>query len=242
MARTFVIGDIHGEREALDVLLARFPPLTADDTLVFIGDYCDRGPDSKGVIARVRGLSAQGPARVVTLRGNHEDMWLECWRTPSFGFLLPRGNGTVNMYRSFTGGTPMGDDEEVRVEELETMCDVPAWLPADVHGWMESLALYHEDDHGIYVHAGLEPTAGGWKPPGESSARYLLWMRDPGFLRRYKGKRLVFGHTPTRDLDPPSASVWQRGDLIGVDTAAGKGGFLSAIELPSLTIYDSRKC
>jgi serine/threonine protein phosphatase 1 len=239
-SRTFAIGDIHGELGALDALLARLPRLTSEDTLVFIGDYCDRGPDSKGVIERVRGLEASGPARVVTLRGNHEDMWLECWRTPSFGFLLPRGNGTVNMYRSFTGRGPLAEDEQVAIEELERMCDVSSWLPGDVHAWLGGLALYHEDDHAIYVHAGLEPHPAGWKHPSQSSPRHLMWMRDPSFLKRYQGKRLIFGHTPTRDLDPPSPTVWTRGDLIGIDTAAGKGGFLSAVELPALTVYESR--
>ncbi len=239
-ARTFAIGDIHGELAALDALLARLPALTAEDTLVFMGDYCDRGPDSRGVIERVRGLARGGPARVVTLRGNHEDMWLECWRAPSFGFLLPRGNGTVNMYRSFVGGAPVTEDEEVSIDELERMCDVRSWLPADVHDWMHGLALFHEDEHALYVHAGLEPTKGGWKHPRDSSPRHLMWMRDPGFFRRYEGKRLVFGHTPTRDLEPASPTVWRRGDLVGIDTASGKGGFLSAIELPSLAVYESR--
>jgi serine/threonine protein phosphatase 1 len=240
--RTFAIGDIHGERAALDALLARLPPLTADDTLVFMGDYCDRGPDSRGVIERVRRLVAEGPARVVTLRGNHEDMWLECWSAPSFGFLLPRGNGTVNTFRSFTGGDPVREDEDISSDEVEAMCDVRSWLPADVHAWMGGLALYYEDEHALYVHAGLERSGPGWKHPRDSSPRHLMWMRDPSFFRGYQGKRLVFGHTPTRDLEPPSSTVWQRGDLIGIDTAAGKGGFLSALELPSLTVYESRAC
>ena len=62
--RTFVVGDIHGDLAALDTLLARLPDLDADDTLVFLGDYLDRGPDSAGVIARVRALEEATPAKL----------------------------------------------------------------------------------------------------------------------------------------------------------------------------------
>ncbi len=242
MPRTFAIGDIHGELAALDRLLERLPPLAAEDTLVFLGDYVDRGPASRGVVERVRGLAASLPARVVTLRGNHEDMWLECWDRPQLGFLLQRGNGCVNMLRSYTDVPPLADGEEIDFSELERLCLVKAWLPADVQAWMADLALWYEDEHAIYVHAGLEGEGVEWRHPSKSAPKPLMWMREPDFFAGYSGKRLVFGHTPTRDLSPPSEGVWQRGDLHGIDTGAGKGGFLSALELPSLRVYDSRPC
>jgi serine/threonine protein phosphatase 1 len=78
-----------------------------------------------------------------------------------------------------------------------------------------------------------------------------MWMRERDFYARYRGKRVVFGHTPTHMLSTEHLSffqrlfddhtdVWRRGDLIGVDTGCGKGGFLSAIELPSGKVYESR--
>jgi serine/threonine protein phosphatase 1 len=239
--RTFAIGDIHGERAALDLLLERLPPLTAEDTVVFLGDYVDRGPDSRGVIDKVRAVAAAGPAQVVTLRGNHEDMWLECWQAPNLGFLLPRGNGCVNMYRSFAGGTPLADGEEISVDELEQLFAVRSWLPETAHAFMASTSLWYEDEHAIYVHAGLEGEDEDWKHPSVSGSKNLMWMREPDFFAGYRGKRLVFGHTPTRDLEPPADGVWMRGDLVGIDTGAGKGGFLSAIELPAIRMYDSRQ-
>lgn len=240
LGRTFAIGDIHGERAALDRLLARLPPLTVEDTLVFLGDYVDRGPDSKGVLEKVRAVAAKGPARVVTLRGNHEDMWLECWRSPNLGFLLPRGNGCVNMYRSFAGVPSLGEGEEIALDELEELIAVRSWLPEEVRAFMADTSLWHEDEHAIYVHAGLQGEDTEWRHPSQSAPKILMWMREPDFFSQYRGKRLIFGHTPTRDLEPPSDEVWRRGDLIGIDTGAGKGGYLSAIELPSLTVYDSR--
>lgn len=241
MSRTFAIGDIHGERAALDRLLGKLPLLTASDTIVFIGDYVDRGPDSRGVIERVRSLAADGPAKVVSLRGNHEEMWLECWDSANLGFLLPRGNGTLNTYRSFTQGRPIALEEEIAIEELERLCSVRSWFPAEVHDWMAETQLWYEDEHAIYVHAGVEHDETGWKHPSMTAPKLLMWMRQPNFFRNYHGKRLLFGHTPTRDIQPGTTGIWQRGDLIGIDTGAGKGGHLSAIELPSLRIYDSRE-
>lgn len=251
MARTFAIGDIHGDREALEVLLERLPTLTASDTLVFLGDYVDRGPDSAGVVRAVRALPSQTPARVVTLRGNHEDKWIECYDEPAAGFLLPRGNGCQEMYRSFVGKPPLKPDEELASEDILGLFDVRAWLPRDVVDWMSALPLWYEDEHAIYVHAGLFGEGTEWQHPSTSRAASLLWMREPDFFQNYQGKRLIFGHTVVTELplkhlnalqrlfDDPR-DVWVRGDLIGIDTGSGKGGFLSAVELPRMKIYESR--
>jgi serine/threonine protein phosphatase 1 len=78
-----------------------------------------------------------------------------------------------------------------------------------------------------------------------------MWGREPDFFANYRGKTVVFGHTPTADLpldhvgpvgklfDDPG-DVWLRGNLVGIDTGCGKGGFLSAIELPAGRVYESR--
>ncbi len=75
MSHTFVIGDIHGCSDSLTELLEKIKPLAKDDTVIFIGDYIDRGPDSKGVIEIVLQLKAEH-SRVITLMGNHEFMFL----------------------------------------------------------------------------------------------------------------------------------------------------------------------
>ncbi|MBI2892702.1 MAG: serine/threonine protein phosphatase [Deltaproteobacteria bacterium] len=247
--RTIVIGDVHGEEGHLEVLLGRLPELDADDTLVLLGDYVDRGPDSKGVVERVRRLARESVAKVVALRGNHEDKWIDCAREPDPSFLLPPGNGCANMLRSFTGRSAATG--EIGREEMKLLFDVASWLPADVTDWMAGLPLWYEDEHAIYVHAGLDAEGNLWRHPSESSEAGLLWSREPGFFRGYEGKRLIFGHTPVvglpldhlgfvrRLFDDPT-DVWVRGDLVCVDTGCGKGGFLSAIELPGMSVYESR--
>jgi serine/threonine protein phosphatase 1 len=253
-ARTFVVGDIHGDLGGLERLLTRLPQLNAEDTLLFLGDYVDRGPDPRGVVERVRAVAAAGPQKTITLRGNHEDKWARCADEPEAGFLLPVGNGCANTFRSFTGGSPLPASEGdigLSRDEMIRFLDVPSWFPRDVAEWMKNLPLWYEDEHALYVHAGLDGEPGAWKHPSESAPEPLLWMRTPSFFKSYEGKRLVFGHTLTRELptdhlgvvrklfDDP-ADVWFRGPLVGLDTGAGKDGYLSAIELPSLTVYTSR--
>ncbi len=247
-ARTFAVGDVHGELGHLETLLARLPPLRPEDTLLFIGDYLDRGPDSAAVVARVRGLAQAAPARVVTLRGSHEDAWLQVRREGYLQFLLPVGNGCLATYRSFTGGPRPAPDEWSSREELEAMMTA-GFLPADVLAWLESLPVYWEDQHAIYVHAGLPRLGERWLHPSEvADPRPLLWERSETFFHDYRGKRVVFGHTSTEHL-PQEVSCHTPGDgldvfvsdcLVGLDTGCGRGGFLSAIELPGLKVYESR--
>ena len=239
MGRTFVIGDVHGELGLLDRLLAQLPWIAPEDTLLFVGDYVDRGPDSRGVIERLRRLPEQTAGRVVLLRGNHEDAWINCSRAPDLGFLTPRQNGCAEMYRSFVDGAPIGPDG-LSFEDAAALIEVGTWLPPYVVSWMESLPHWYEDEHGVYVHAGLEGEGTTWRHPRESSPHALLWMREPDFFAGYEGKTLVFGHTLASELppaDPTRHTPWRRGPLIGLDTGAGRGGPLSCIELPGGTVY-----
>ena len=232
----------------MESLLGKLPIL-ADDTLVFIGDYVDRGTDSKGVVDLVRDLAKERKDRTVLLRGNHEDQWVESYEQPDVPFLVQRINGCMNTYRSFLGQPMLTEEESFEREEFLRYINVAGWLPTEVADWMATLQLWYEDEHGIYVHAGLElDEQGRWKHPADCAKKPLLWMRKNEFFLNYKGKPLVFGHTPvldlppdlTRELDPLSDGVWKRGDLIGIDTGCGKGGFLSAVELPSGNVYESR--
>jgi serine/threonine protein phosphatase 1 len=98
--RTFALGDIHGELGQLQVVLAKLPSLDAQDTLVFLGDYVNRGPDSRGVIDHLVLLQATSPARMVCLRGNHEDAWLRVRREGWDEFVVPPDHGCFATLRS----------------------------------------------------------------------------------------------------------------------------------------------
>ena len=246
--RTFAIGDIHGDLAALEAVLRQLPALTPEDTLVFLGDYIDRGPDSAGVVAKVRDLMGSSTAKVVALRGNHEDAWLQVVDKGWPEFLLPRGNGCLECYRSFSGLAIPGEDDPPTSDELASMLE-GKFLPPDVIAWMRDLPFFYEDEHAIYVHAGIKRTNGEFPHPSAvKPQRALLWLRDRDFFENYRGKLVVFGHTTTRTLpnelsthtpDDP-ADMWAGPACIGLDTACGKGGFLTAFELPARAVYETR--
>ncbi len=246
--RTFAIGDIHGDLDALTTLFERLPQLTRDDTIVFLGDYVDRGPNSAGVVAWVRELVAKSPAKVVTLRGNHEDAWLQVIDDGWPEFVYPRGNGCLESYRSFRGLPAPGPEELPSKDELEDMFS-GTFIPKHVIAWMRELPFFYEDEHAIYVHAGIKRDGDHFPHPSEvDPPRALLWLRDRDFFANYRGKLVVFGHTTTRTLpnelstytphDP--TDLWAGPSCVGLDTACGKGGFLTAFELPSKRVYESR--
>ena len=246
--RTFVVGDIHGDLDALRALVAKMPSLEKGDTLVFLGDYIDRGPHSAQVIEVVRGIQQNAGFEVVCLRGNHEDAWLRVLERRWDEFVFPPGNGCLATMRSYTGGEVPEDGGFPREDELEAMFS-GSFFPADVVDWMKSLAWFHEDEHGIYVHAGLVEKSGSFLHPSEAEPKNAtLWTRNQAFFRDYRGKRVIVGHTVTETLPPElshhtpedPADMWAGECVVAIDTGAGKGGFLTAIELPALKVWESR--
>jgi serine/threonine protein phosphatase 1 len=215
---------------------------------VFLGDYVDRGPDSAKVVARVRRLPDTTPAKVVALRGNHEDAWVRVVERGWPEFVMPPGNGCFEALRSFVGGEAPTEDDAPSDDELAALL-TGSFLPLDVVDWFRTLPYWYEDEHALYVHAGLPKKNGRWLHPSEvEDPVALLWTRDMDFVENYRGKRVVFGHTSTiclpADLsghtpgDP--TDLWAGVDVLGVDTRCGKGGFLTAVEFPALLVYESR--
>ena len=248
MGRTFAIGDIHGDLYALDTVFQRLPSLEAGDTVVFLGDYVDRGPDSAKVVRFVREAAKQGPAKVVALRGNHEDAWLRVIDRGWPEFVLPPGNGCVAAMRSFQGKKVLESEVVARPNEVQPLLS-GSFFPKDVVDWMRALPYWYEDEHAIYVHAGLPHGKKGFLHPSKVPApAALLWLRDEDFFRNYEGKLVVFGHTATAFLPPELSTytpedpldIWAGPCCVGLDTGAGKGGFLTALELPAMHVYESR--
>jgi serine/threonine protein phosphatase 1 len=247
--RTFAIGDVHGDTAHLFRLMAGLPTLTADDTIVFLGDYVDRGPNSAQVVEFIRGLPEQTQAKVVALRGNHEDAWLRVVEKGWDEFVLPPPNGCLAAYRSFVGGPVPAEDEKPRADE-EMMLRTGQFFPDEVVDWFQALPFWYEDDFAIYVHAGLpRDDNGGFHHPRDAPQPLsLLWLRDHHFFSAYRGKLVVFGHTRTECLpqelsgytpeDP--TDLWAGENVVGIDTGCGNGGFLTALELPALNVYESR--
>jgi serine/threonine protein phosphatase 1 len=217
--RVYAIGDIHGRLDLLDAMLAT---IAADEaasapartTLVFLGDLIDRGPDSAGVIARIRALQRQRDVRV--LGGNHEEM-----------FLLSLTD--LDVFRSILrfGGKDtawsFGVDREVfRAAELEeAQALVRDAVPDDVIAWLQGLEDMVAIGDYLFVHAGINPAV----PLAAQSPRDLRWIREP-FLSHGLAHPLmvVHGHTI---CDEPE----ERSNRIGIDTGAYRTGRLTALRL-----------
>jgi serine/threonine protein phosphatase 1 len=247
-ARTFAFGDIHGEMAHLARVWAQLPALDAGDTVVFLGDYMNRGPASRAVLELLMTLPEKTPARVVCLRGNHEDAWLRVRAQGWDEFVLHPDHGCLATLRSFVGGPPPKPREKPTDAEMALLASGD-FLPAAVVDWMEQLPFWHEDDRGIYVHAGL-PAAGKifLHPSQVQPSALMAWRRTDDFVRNYRGRKVVFGHTPVTLLpaelsvytpnDPDDA--WVNENVVGLDTGCGLGGFLTALELPAMRMYESR--
>jgi serine/threonine protein phosphatase 1 len=209
--RILAIGDIHGCNRQLRQLLDRIAADPRTDTLVFIGDYLDRGPDVCGVIDTLLELKQTCPGTVF-LKGNHEEMFLNFYREgrDEMLFLVNGGASTLDSY----GLTPA----EARAGRA---------FPEDHLRFLASLPLTYETEDYLFVHAGIRPGI----PLADQSSEDLLWIRHE-FIEsdRDFGRTVVFGHTPLRE--PLIAK-----NKIGIDTGAVYGGRLTAIELPARRIH-----
>src|SRR6266700_82073 len=140
--RTFAIGDLHGEPEHMETLWSRLPVLDAGDTLVFLGDYLDRGPRPREIIERLMALPERTPAQVICLRGNHEDAWLRVCNQGWDEFVTPPANGCFSTVRSFTGGPPPAAGERPSNAEMGLMT-TGSFFPEAVLSWMRHLSYWY---------------------------------------------------------------------------------------------------
>jgi len=209
MGKIFAIGDIHGSFDRLQDLMQKIPVDFANDTLVFIGDYIDRGPGSVEVVEYLLDLKKR-VSGAIFLKGNHEDM-LEKYLdgTDRFTYLLNGGQNTLDSYLSKTdrsGSFP---------------------IPPDHMEFFKSLRLYYETEAYIFVHAGLRPKV----PLASQETEDLLWIRDKFIYSKYNfGKPVVFGHTP---LEKPLVEP----NKIGIDTGAVYGNALTCVQLPDMLFF-----
>lgn len=206
--RTIAIGDIHGCDAALDALLEKLAP-AAGDTVVVLGDVVDRGPDTRGCIDRL--LELQRSCNLVTLLGNHEEMFLDAlaggeWSRAWLGY------GGQEMLDSYGGGL---DD-----------------IPADHIRFIRSCQDLYVTESDIFAHAALNPAV----PAAQQDAHFLRWNRLNGTEQPHvSGRRVICGHTAQPSGRPLIFEGW-----ICLDTCVyGPAGALSALALPDNLIYQA---
>jgi serine/threonine protein phosphatase 1 len=214
--RTIAIGDVHGCSAALAALLEAIGP-GLDDTLVFLGDYIDRGPDSRGVLDRIIDLA--GRCNVVPLLGNHEELLVAAALDAVAVrlWLVNGGMATLLSYGWFPGGPRRGLAE---------------WVPEAHWEFLAGCLTYHETDTHVYIHAGYVPDL----PMEEQPAQALRWrMTDPQTARPHgSGKVAVVGHTPQL-----SGEVLDLGFLVCIDTNCHRGGWLTALDVRTGQVWQA---
>jgi serine/threonine protein phosphatase 1 len=215
--RTYAIGDLHGRLDLLRLAVDAIADHVGDAPfrVVFLGDYIDRGPESRGVIEFLMELQQRWP--VICLKGNHEDLMVQAV-TLAAGGSLERwlDNGGRATLRSYGLGPKSELGEGVPREHIH---------------WMSGLPRTTGDGHRIYVHAGVAPGT----PIERQNEETFLWIRER-FLQARPGSfaaHIVHGHTPLWEGKPNPSEPELLAHRTNLDTGAFATGVLA------IAVFDS---
>ncbi|QEF98857.1 Serine/threonine-protein phosphatase 1 [Stieleria maiorica] len=210
--RLIAIGDIHGCRTALETLLDAVQP-SAEDTVVTLGDYIDRGPDSRGVIETLIRLGER--TQLVGVLGNHEEMMLE---------VLHHG-GSHHAWLRYGG-----------VETLESYGfdgDLD-FLPPEHQQFLDALGDFYVAGDFFFTHAAYNPEVALEDQEIELLRWYSLTNGIP--TQHQSGKTAVVGHTANRD-----GEILDTGHLICLDTYCYGGGWLTAMDVNTRQVWQANE-
>lgn len=218
MGKTYVISDIHGCAKTFIALVENVIQLKKQDVLFLLGDYIDRGPDSRGVIDYIICLQQNG-FNVVALRGNHEQMLLDSINDPSTSnrFLINGGQKTI---------------ESFGISETKDLS--PHYID-----FFNSLTYYALHKKFILVHAGLNFEI----PDPFEDTTSMLWIRRFTVSDKFSNRIIVHGHTPTALVEiQDSIAQVQKVPVISIDNGCVYGlnefyGNLCCLQLEPLELF-----
>jgi serine/threonine protein phosphatase 1 len=241
---TISIGDIHGNRSALlDILDQIRGEVGPDDTVVFLGDYIDRGPDTRACIEAILELRRSARAEVVCLLGNHED-WLlrtlhdhrrHSWLLgmEAFDTIRSYSPDAARVLSDAVSSAGAGLYLERGPLPYEVFFNA---VPEEHIRFFESLRVYYRTAELLCTHGGLDPRIGRLE---EQSREAMIWGAG-GFPSGYEGAEIiVYGHWNNAVLTagwPTPAIV---GRTIGIDTISH--GVLTALRLPDGRVFQSAR-
>mgnify|MGYP005995537369 CR=1 FL=1 len=220
--RVYAIGDIHGRADLLDQLHEKIlkDARHADvqrHVVVYLGDYVDRGLDSKGVIDRLLDDPLPGFEKIF-LKGNHEDAFLKFFLEPEFGRDWKYYGGLETLMSYGVKALPLKDEPDAFVAARD---ELARNFPASHLDFLGGLRLWHEEGDFYFAHAGVRPGRALEEQTGDD----LMWIREDFLASDMDfGKVVVHGHTP---MEQPV----QRANRIGIDTGAYITGILTAAVL-----------
>jgi len=219
--RTLVISDIHGCLEEFMQLLETVGYTPNKDQLVLAGDYVDRGPKSREVMDMIMDLAKN--EHVVVLRGNHDER---------FRTLIQDGNMDVyDLFLSYGGMETLASyGFDAQKDSMKKIISSLHGKYADHFAFINETAYFYENEHFIFVHAGLNPKVADWKsqPLDDFLSIRELFVHYPTNV----GKRVIFGHTVTTKIHG-KANIWFSDDKIGIDGGCAMGNRLNCLEITS---------
>ncbi|MBT2762391.1 metallophosphoesterase family protein [Paenibacillus sp. ISL-20] len=222
-SRTLVISDIHGCDQELIALLKDAEFDSSKDQLILLGDYVDRGLRSKEAVSLVQNLVQHEHA--IALQGNHDHRFVNVVAGLATSEEIAKfwDKGGVQTFASYCGDVVAGSEEEL------VNCSSRIRTTYSEHiRFLKDLPMYYEDEHFIYVHAGLNPSYDEWKL---QSPRDFLYIREEFYMvDKDRGKTVIFGHTKTVDLHG-SPEVWYGPGKIGIDGGCAFGYQLNGLEI-----------
>jgi len=217
--RIYVIGDIHGRLDLLDQMIGKirrdFGEYDGDGLTVTLGDYVDRGPNSRSVLERL----TQNPFATpyIALKGNHEELLAMFMQDPTFGADWRRLGGleTLNSYGVAVAPLMVGKGYEEAADELNAV------MPPAHAKFLASLQTSLDVGKYFLCHAGIRPGVSFER----QKERDLLWIREEFLTSKMDfGKIVVHGHTP---VEEPEVLP----NRINIDTGAFSTGRLTCVVL-----------
>jgi serine/threonine protein phosphatase 1 len=200
--RLLAVGDIHGCLAAFDDLLNWVRP-TPDDVIVALGDFVDRGPNTRGVLDRL--IDLRNRLNLICLRGNHEQMMVEARDGGRSDLKMWLGVGGMQALQSYG--------------VVATLADVPRshW------DFLENdLVDYHETESFIFAHATVLCECDMAEQPDYA----LRWEFFPDAMRHHSGKLVVCGHSSQKSGVPKVVP-----GAVCIDTFAHGGGWLTCLDV-----------
>jgi serine/threonine protein phosphatase 1 len=239
---TLAIGDIHGERGALLGLLSVVrEEVGRGDVVVFLGDYIDRGSDSRGCIEAILEFRSASAATVVCLRGNHED-WLLATHHDFTRHSWLLGMDGLDTVRSYSLAAARILDQARReagprlyTERIRLPYDAFfSAMPASHLAFFSELRLSYMTDDCLCSHAGVDP-----RLTLTEQTAWSFTFGDASFPAKYRGSTpIVYGHWNDAVLDEQGWPTPNMGShTIGIDTIAH--GVLTAVRLPGRQVFQS---
>jgi serine/threonine protein phosphatase 1 len=216
----YAVGDVHGRQDLLAKLIGKIQKDRADReaTVIFLGDYVDRGPDSAGVIEDLVQKQGLEGIKTVFLKGNHEATLLSFLKDSKVGPAWSKF-GAIETLASYGVRPPMAkSDPHAWANAQQQLRDA---LPTPHLDFLNKLELNAQSGPYFFVHAGVDP----YKPINEQTEAEYLWIREP-FLKNNKKLSHIVVHGHSADAKPKRNKL-----RIGVDTGAYMTGHLTAARL-----------